>query len=644
MSTRPPAAGTSFVGDAQCFSRPPSTNPSGVSTPFTPVSVPSNLFPETSTYLQSGDSRSASFTDSTKPSILDNSSGTAIPPGWGRELPPHLPAPTATSTPWKPSASAPRPSAPSPSVDASEMRQAAKDAVDKYHFRDLLDAGGQFPVDRRYPYAANSLFDDLNAPDALGRYRTLFEEANAFAGEDLPPGDILDRQDVEDKDTRFQLTARALTRVEYVVDGLESLVRGMLRLENLTSRWKADHADTLLSIMRAAPSKGLLSDAYRVIQYRVVKALTLLHQRKELHGGSAVPYSVQSTPSNFSQGLRNTNTRREVVDRWLKHPDIYANLTPEYQAVVLRRLKQGEGTPSDSANAQVPPEFRFQVPPSSLLVAPIAHHASTSLRKESELPPPTPSPEQGASFAQPSASFAPVHPLPSDKQKPKVRFPLESVDTRPRYTQRTSFGNPEFALPASANPAGLKSGSLRPSKTANDATSELRSAPVPSTTDRERVARRSSVPWPKSHSTALPDSAAAQAVREAVHPSGQPLSTVLPSNPYFHTVGPDVLQAPLDYHPSEFVQTEHGRSTNGQPYFVYQARSAGATLPRTGVLIKMEETFLWEIDPPTEATLLPAPPEAVTAAEDTVPQVMDLLVADPLVADPRVADLLTEDP
>ncbi|KAH9839017.1 uncharacterized protein C8Q71DRAFT_722057 [Rhodofomes roseus] len=318
---------------------------------------------------------------------------TALPPGWSvRRSPPttpstadwfcpvevsnsgipvFVPQPVATSTPGRSNGPADNAVPNNPSVSADEVMQAAKEAVDKVHLKDLVDETGRFKIHLRKPAEAQAIFNDLNAQDALGNFSTLFEETNAFIAEDLDPRDIVDAAEFERKESRYRIKARAMLRINYVVEGLESLVNQILRLENAHRKWKTDHANSLMGALRGSASRGLLSDAFRVIQYRAAKAITLIHQRRALHDGANYPESVKSTASDFSQHIRSSNSKRMVLDKWLDHPDIFSNLTPEYQAVVLRRLGNAEGIDSELTNLQIPPDQRFKWPPSSMLVTPV---------------------------------------------------------------------------------------------------------------------------------------------------------------------------------------------------------------------------------------------------------------------------------
>ncbi|KAH9830538.1 uncharacterized protein C8Q71DRAFT_862544 [Rhodofomes roseus] len=371
--------------------------------------APGSLDDDSSTGAQpSRDLKPSTFVESPRPRPADGSSQTALPPGWSaRRSPPitpspadwfcpvevnnsgmpvYVPQPVATSTPWK-SNDPSHNSAPSnPSVSVDEAMQAAKDAVDKVHLKDLMDGTGRFKVHLRKPAEAQAIFNDLNARDALGNFSTLFEEANVFIAEDLDPRDVIDAAEFERKQARYRLKARAILRINYIVEGLESLVNQMLRLEDAHRQWKTDHANSLMGALRASASRGLLSDAFRVVQYRAAKAITLIHQRRALHDGANYPESVKSTASDFSQHVRSSNSKRMVIDKWLDHPDIFSNLTPEYQAVVLRRLGNAEGIDSELTNLQIPPDQRFKWPPSSLLVTPVVHGASVSMA-ESAGPP-----------------------------------------------------------------------------------------------------------------------------------------------------------------------------------------------------------------------------------------------------------------
>ncbi|KAH9830017.1 uncharacterized protein C8Q71DRAFT_727774 [Rhodofomes roseus] len=334
MAGRAPGVGTSFLGDASRPSRPPSAVPSGSTTPFTHMSA----------YVE--DTEDAG---NPNPSLRTNtSSQTALPSKWNFHHSPSatsaLPSeprtnlffpsfasevapldynapPFAASTPWRPSAPPPLPEVGPTPLSAAEVRKAAKEAVDKSHLKDLLDESGHFYVHLRKPAEAEALFNDLNAPDAMGKFGTLFEEANAFVGDDLANSDVRNTAEVEDKESRFHLTARAMRRVDYVVEGLETLVASMLKLEGGSRRWKADHADSLLEALQGSASRGLLSDAFRVLQYRAAKALTLIHQRRALHLGQLYPSSIRSTDSDFSLHVKDSNSKRVVIDKWLQHPD-----------------------------------------------------------------------------------------------------------------------------------------------------------------------------------------------------------------------------------------------------------------------------------------------------------------------------------
>ncbi|KAH9831669.1 uncharacterized protein C8Q71DRAFT_726318 [Rhodofomes roseus] len=315
MAGRAPGVGTSFLGDASRPSRPPSAVPSGSTTPFTHMSAyvedtedagnPNPSLRTTPVVLRDSsplipapddlpprvnlgpvslhDVRGTSLVESPRPRPADTSSQTALPSKWNFHHSPSatsaLPSgprtnlffpsfasevapldynapPFAASTPWRPSAPPPLPEVGPTPLSAAEVRKAAKEAVDKSHLKDLLDESGHFYVHLRKPAEAEALFNDLNAPDAMGKFGTLFEEANAFVGDDLANSDVRNTAEVEDKESRFHLTARAMRRVDYVVEGLETLVASMLKLEGGSRRWKADHADSLLEALQGSASRG----------------------------------------------------------------------------------------------------------------------------------------------------------------------------------------------------------------------------------------------------------------------------------------------------------------------------------------------------------------------------------------------------
>ncbi|KAH9829550.1 uncharacterized protein C8Q71DRAFT_863122 [Rhodofomes roseus] len=449
---RAPAAGTSFLGDVSRPSRPPSVVPSGSVTPFTQISTPSSeprvgkgsvkseevrdtesasklpalpsglpksprtipVPEELSARVASSpvalrDARPHSLVESPLPRPADNSSQTALPPGWSsRHSPPVSPLsagppppswfssprtgaasstgpvapPIATSTPWRSKVSSSESVTTNPSFSTEEVQQAAKNAVDKVHLRDLVDGKGRFKDHLRKPAEAQTIFEELSAPDETGRFRTLFEETNLFLAEDLDNDDVLDAPTQEVKDARFHVRAKILLRINYIVDGLESLVTRMLQLENENRFWKADHAYSLLGALRSSSSRGLIWDSFRVIQYRCAKAIALIHQRRALHVGTTYPDSIRSTASDFSRNVRASASKRIMIDKWLDNPDVYPNLTPEYQSVVLRRLGKTQGLDSELANKQVPFDQRFSRLPSSLLVTPVAHGASVSMAED----------------------------------------------------------------------------------------------------------------------------------------------------------------------------------------------------------------------------------------------------------------------
>ncbi|TFY55766.1 hypothetical protein EVJ58_g8039 [Rhodofomes roseus] len=135
----------------------------------------------------------------------------------------------------------------------------------------------------------------------------------------------------------------------------------------------------LHNALRSSSSRGLIWDSFRVIQYQCAKAITLLHQRWALHAGTTYPNLVRSTASDFSQNIRASTSKRIIIDKWLDHPDVYPNLTPEYQAVVHRRLGKTQGLDAELANKQIPFNQQFSHPPASLIITPVSHGASVSM-------------------------------------------------------------------------------------------------------------------------------------------------------------------------------------------------------------------------------------------------------------------------
>ncbi|KAH9912752.1 uncharacterized protein B0H18DRAFT_660153 [Fomitopsis serialis] len=186
--------------------------------------------------------RDVSFTSlSANPSCNtgNDSSNSAIPGGWAATLSqvpawppsrsnssatrvrrrdhlfepsPSVPPPVATSTPWRLTVGSSPPLSSAPLASSSEVRQAVKEAVDKTHLQDLLDGPEKFLPHIRRPDEAQALFNELNAPDATGKYKTLFEESASFTGDDLEASSIVESQGPEGRATRFRLSAEATLR------------------------------------------------------------------------------------------------------------------------------------------------------------------------------------------------------------------------------------------------------------------------------------------------------------------------------------------------------------------------------------------------------------------------------------------------
>ncbi|KAH9918790.1 uncharacterized protein B0H18DRAFT_1122863 [Fomitopsis serialis] len=656
MSTRTPAAGTSFVGDAKRPLRPASVVPSGSTTPFTPVSAPNpggslRFYGAPTTVLHSGgppapSSRSpaAGWTSDfsrfpstqpggTNPTTIprsstgnlpkgtevdrstvtsyavppisprkDGSSNTVLPDVWtfrkavpspkpsdvqmpvpGRPPPSFLDGlgPQASSTPGRPSATRSE-SVASTNSSSSEIRQAAKSAVDKVHLRDLLDKDGKFKAHLRRPDEAQRVYLELNTPDPQGRYRLLFDECNTLVCEDVDPDDIIDSKNLDEKDGRFYLAGKQRDRIEYVTEGMETLVAAMLRLECENRFWKVDHAESLTKTLSGASSKGMVSDAYRTVQYRVAKASTLIHQRLALHGGYTYPKSIQSTASDFSYDLATSATKRAMVDKWLKQPDIFHNLTPDYQAVVQRRLSDSREVEDPASLAQVPPELQFKIPPSLLLTSSVILNASMTQDYDATGAPSLASPDRVKQELTHGVSLSPAEPSVSSKKIRRVRLPPPTVDTRPRYTQRSSYGNPDFELqpqsettrrvqfkePPSVSQAG------RPDLSSSFAFPTQQSA-IPITKEE----RRSSGPHPRGHSRALPNSSATQAVHVAVYPTGAPYSMAQPPR----VIPPASANAdhyqdfrdPPPHLPQANNIPQSFKGPNGDHYYVYQPNLLG---------------------------------------------------------------------
>ncbi|KAH9910243.1 uncharacterized protein B0H18DRAFT_963594 [Fomitopsis serialis] len=406
--------------------------------------------------------------------------------------------PQATSTPWRPS-SKNKQSSPSP-PSSSDMRQAAKEAVDPVHLRDLLDNAGLFFAHLHRPEEAQHIYRSLSAPDTLDRYGFLFYESNYVVNEELETDDIHNSKIVEDKEFCYSLLVKHQHCTEYVVEGLEVLVNAMLRLESVTRRWKSDHADVLMSVLHRSSSRGMVSDAHRTLQYRKAKALTLIHQRQALHCGHSYPTSVKLTASDFSMELTMSKTKREMLDKWLKKPDVFPNLTPEYQEVVLRRIQAAQNDEETPPLPHIVFEQHFKILPNSLLVDPIVF--------EQEL-------TQGILYTTDEPTMRTEAPV-------LTPFPLSNVDSRPRYTNRSSFGNPGFGLPpAQDEPARHVQFQDPPPKSQPQYSQSCPTAPPINE-------RQSSGPWNRVDSNALPDFGAAQTVRDTVFPQGQPLSSMHP--------------------------------------------------------------------------------------------------------------------
>ncbi|KAH9906590.1 uncharacterized protein B0H18DRAFT_1131836, partial [Fomitopsis serialis] len=103
------------------------------------------------------------------------------------------------------------------------------------------------------------------------------------------------------------------------------------------------------------------------------------------------------------------------------------------------------------------------------------------------------------------------------------------------------------------------------------------SQPFSAPTSKEE--RRSSGPHPRGHSRALPDSSAAQAVRDAVYPNGAPPSVAQPSQAIpSASTNAGIYQGYRDLPPhlaQPNVAPQAFKGPNGDHYYVYQPNSAG---------------------------------------------------------------------
>ncbi|KAH9910737.1 uncharacterized protein B0H18DRAFT_962917 [Fomitopsis serialis] len=613
MSTRTPAAGTSFVGDAKRPLRSASVVPSGSTTPFTPVSAPSPggslgfygainpAQPPAGPPAPSPHSPVDVWTSdfSRFPSSQPSGANTAtLPRPFTGDLPEGLGVGGSNPTPYTVPHASPRKdglfyarSSGRDAVGECHLNllllfigdaSSRKNAIDKIHLRDLLDKDGKFKAHLRRPDEAQRIYLELNSPDVQGRYRPLFEECNALVCKDVDPDDIVDSKNLDDKDGRFYLAGKQHDRVEYVTEGMESLVAAMLRLEGENQFWKVDHAESLTKALSGASSRGMISDAYRTVQYRVAKVSTLIHQRLALHGGYTYPRSVRSTASDFSNDLATSVTKRAMVDKWLRQPDIFPNLTPEYQAVVQHRLSDSRENEDPASLAQVPPELRFKILPGSLLTSAVILNASMTQDYDVTGAGSLASPERVEQELTHGVSQSTAEPSVPPKRITRVRLPPPTVDTRPRYTQRSSYGNPTFELqppgettrrvqfqePPSISQTGLP-----------DISASLAFPTQPFSAPTSKEERRSSGPHPRGHSRALPDSSAAQAVRDAVYPNGVPPSVAQPSqaNPSAST-NAGIYQGYRDLPPhlaQPNVAPQAFKGPNGDHYYVYQPNSAG---------------------------------------------------------------------
>ncbi|KAH9914842.1 uncharacterized protein B0H18DRAFT_1125282 [Fomitopsis serialis] len=592
MTTRTPSSLPPTSNDTARLSRVSSTIPSGSTTPFTPVCMPSPV-PSASheckaiskplqlseTTPSSGTSASAARVSETRrsslsklgptypqpffkpfeedvpnaekssdvkfPSLSDlppdhlshDSSGTTLPGAWGPSSP--LPARTASfasasfigvDIPARDlrspllsatvSRTLPPPLGVRPRTEHNleappfslprQIRRAAKGTANKIHLWDILDGSGRFYQHMRRPEEAHQVYLELKAPHSLERFGALFDEGNNFVSEELEETDVRDMKNTEDKDSRFHLITPLMTRVEYIIDGTEALVVSILVLEG-------------------ASSKGMISDAYQTTQYRVAKALTIILQRWALHNGQNYSGTINSTASNFSEDLRTSKTKRAMLDKWFKHPGIYPNLTPEYQAVVQRQLNAAPESDDPASNAQVLSEQRFSRLPKTLLDNPLFRLRIPSPRERTDLESSASSADlveqeltQGASYlsAEPTQSFG----------TSGVRLPPSTVDMRPRYTQRSSYTNPDFLLPPDRDDLP-KRVQFQDASYAGDsaypASVSTYTIPVPATNPATSQDNRpSSGPFPRGNSRTLPESDAARVVREAVYPGGPPLSSL----------------------------------------------------------------------------------------------------------------------
>ncbi|KAH9914413.1 uncharacterized protein B0H18DRAFT_959873 [Fomitopsis serialis] len=104
-------------------------------------------------------------------------------------------------------------------------------------------------------------------------------------------------------------------------------------------------------------------------------SLLVKHQRRTEH---PYPTSVKLTASDFSMELTMSKTKREMLNKWLKKPNVYLNLTPEYQEVVLRQIQAAQNDEETPPLPHIVFERHFKILPNSLLVDPIVHNTSIS--------------------------------------------------------------------------------------------------------------------------------------------------------------------------------------------------------------------------------------------------------------------------
>lgn len=178
----------------------------------------------------------------------------------------------------------------------------------------MLDESGRLREQLRKSDDALELYAKLTLPPTSGEYGSVLDEAEQLLLYELNVSkDLVDGGRTVPEEFRQRLRFDLYRRVRHTVNALEDVAQRMMALTN--ESWSFNGDTDLFCLLEGASSNSIMVDLFTLIQLRVAKAIDIIHQRKELHCGQPLAFSIPKSVSDLSELDPVKRTQRRRVDK-----------------------------------------------------------------------------------------------------------------------------------------------------------------------------------------------------------------------------------------------------------------------------------------------------------------------------------------